>query len=199
MIHLKKYNNFITESISINLSITIDDLLSSLGEPVDIFKLFEINRDQVNTNGDIKDLFDNSDFGHNLDKKNFKKSNLEDTSDDETLLDSNTSLRFFFILKKDLIQIEEPSYVIVQYISNNKKSDIKGFSNDNNINEFYKKLTDSVIELSNGKDTYVYQTSNGGNDWELRNVQMENSDMVGELGKDELNNLITKLKLKIVK
>ena len=36
-----------------------------------------------------------------------------------------------------------------------------------------KKITDSTIELTNGEDTFLYKTTNGGNNWEMKNVQME--------------------------
>jgi len=199
MRYIKNYNLFINENNNINLKITIEDLLSILDEEIDIFKIFNINKDQVKVNDDIDILYNNSEFNQQIDKKEFKKGKLEDTSYDETLLDDNIKLKFFFINNKGTIEIEEPKFIILQYNKNGIKSDIKGYENIDKINKFYQKLTDSTIELSNGKDTFIYQTSNGGNNWEMKNVQMENGDMKGELDIDEINNLIKKLNLKIIK
>jgi hypothetical protein len=59
----------------------------------------------------------------------------------------------------------------------------------------------NIINLgsSNSIDTYLYKTTNGGNNWEMKNVQMEDEEMKGDLDKGELQNLIKKLNLKIVK
>ena len=115
------------------------------------------------------------------------------------MLDKNTILKFFFLYKKESIELEEPEFIILQYIKNGKRSNIIGYTNKDNINDFYEKLTDASVELTNGKDTYLYKTTNGGNNWEMKNVQMEDDEMKGDLDKEELKNLIKKLNLKIVK
>jgi len=200
MRHIKNYNFFINENKNINLKITIDELLSILDEEVDIFKLFNINKDQVKITDDIDVLYENAEFNKKIDKNDLKKGKLEDTSYDEVLLDDSVKLKFFFLNNKGTIEIEEPKFIILQYNkSDGTKSEIKGYQNIDKINKFYQKLTDSTIELSNGKDTYIYQTSNGGNNWEMKNVQMENDDMKGELDVDQLNDMIKKLNLKIIK
>lgn len=197
MIHIKNYNFFINENKNINLKITIDELLLVLDEEINIFDIFKINKDQIKQNDDISELYENAEFNKKIINNDLKKGKLEDTSYDETLLDDNISLKFFFLNNKGEMELEEPEFIILQYNKNGIKSDIKGYKNVDKINKFYQKLTDSTIELSNGKDTYVYQTSNGGNNWEMKNVQMENDTMKGELDIDELNDLIKKLNLKI--
>ena len=198
MKYLKSYNEFINEQLSVDLTVNIDDMLSVLKEEVDIFKLFSINKDQIKINSVIDELYNNNEFNTSLTKKSLKKGKLEDTSFDETLLGKNTTIKFFFIYGKDSIEIEEPKYIIVQYVNDNKRSNIIGYDNVDSANKFYKKLTDATIELSDGKKSYIYTTSNGGNDWELGNVQMEKGEIKGELGKDELSAMIKKLNLKIV-
>ena len=197
MKHIKSYTEFLNEQISAELTVSVDDMLSVLKDQIDIFKLFSIGKDQIVENSTIDDLYNNNNFNEILTKKSLKKGKIEDTSFDETLLGKNTSIKFFFIYGKESIQIEEPKFIIVQYIKDNKRSNIIGYDNVDSANNFYKKLTDATIELTDGKKSYIYKTSNGGNDWELGNVQMEKGDIKGELGKDELSAMIKKLNLKI--
>lgn len=199
MIHIKSFNNFLNESQIPKFNVDIESLLSILGEKIDLFKVFKIDRDQITENDDIDKIYNNNDFNKRLKKNGLKKGKLEDTSYDETLLDKNTILKFFFLYKKESIELEEPEFIILQYIKNGKRSNITGYTNKDNINDFYEKLTDALIELTNGKDTYLYKTTNGGNNWEMKNVQMEDEEMKGDLDKEELQNLIKKLNLKIVK
>lgn len=199
MNHLWGYYDFIKENKNISLSISIETLLSMFNDKVDIFKIFSINKEQVNINSDIQSLFDNNDFNKTINEKGYKKGKLEDTTYDQTLLDDTTILKFFFLYKKGAVEIEEPEYIILQYTKNDKNSDILSYDNKDNINKFYEKLTDSTIELKKGDNTYLYKTTNGGNNWEMKNVQMEDDEMKGDLDKEELKNLIKKLNLKIVK
>ena len=199
MINIKNFNNFLNESKIPSLTIDIDEIIALLGEKIDLFKNFKIDKDQILEKDDISELYDNNDFNERLKKNNLKKGKLEDTSYDETLLNKNTVLKFFFIHKEESIELEEPEFVILQYIKNNNKSNLLCYSNKDNINDFFEKLTDATIELTNGKDTYLYKTTNGGNNWEMKNVQMEDDEMKGDLDKKQLQKLITDKNLKIVK
>jgi len=197
---IKKYDDFITEKKIPKISISIESLLSLLkGLENDIFRTFKINKDEVGVRDDIDKLYVNVGFNDNVKKKKLKKGKPQNTEHSETLLDDKYILKFFFLNKEESIELEEPQYIILQYINkdNNKKSDILGFANSDKINSFYEKLTDATVELTNGEDTYVYQTSNGGNNWEMKNVQMEDDEMKGTLDKKELQELINKKNLKI--
>ena len=70
---------------------------------------------------DIKKLYDNNDFNENITKNDLKKGTLEDTTYNETLLNDNTTLLFFFLYKKSSIELEEPEFIILQYIKNGQK------------------------------------------------------------------------------
>lgn len=199
MIHIKSFNTFLNESQVPSFNVDIESLLSILGEKIDLFKTFKIDKDQIAENDDINKIYNNNDFNNRLKKNELKKGKLEDTSYDETLLDKNTILKFFFLYNKESIELEEPEFIILQYIKNGVRGDVIAYTNKDNINDFYEKLTDASIELTNGKDTYLYKTTNGGNNWEMKNVQMEDDEMKGDLDKEELKNLIKKLNLKIVK
>jgi hypothetical protein len=198
MKHLKGYKNYINEKKIPKLTIDIEELLSILdNSKTDIFRTFKINKDEVGVRDDIDDLFINNNFNRNIKKNGMKHGKLQNSQDSETLLDEKYVLKFFFIYDKDSIELEEPKFIVLQYYNTdtNKRSDILGFTNTDNINSFYEKLTDATIELTKGDDTYVYQTSNGGNNWEMKNVQMEDSEMKGTLDKNELQAVIDKKKL----
>lgn len=199
---IKKYEQFISESKIPDLTINMDDLLNLFKDSnVDIFRIFNINKDVININSDIEELYNNDSFLNNIDKKNMKIGKLQNTLDTETLLNKKYILKFFFIYDKKSMELEEPKYIILQYFNKdkNKRSNLISYSNKDEINNFYKTLTDATIELSNGDEKYIYKTTNGGNNWEMRNVQMENDEMKSELDKIELQKLINNKKLKIIR
>ena len=193
MNHLWNYYDFIKENKNISLSISIETLLSMFNDKVDIFKIFSINKEQVNINSDIQSLFNNNGFNKTINEKGYKKGKLEDTTYDQTLLDDTTILKFFFLYKKSAVEIEEPECIILQYTKNGKNSDILSYDN-----KIYEKLTDSTIELKKGDNTYLYKTTNGGNNWEMKNVQMEDNIMKSELDKDKLLSLIKKYNITLL-
>lgn len=196
MLYIKEYYNFINEQLYFNIK--IDDILNILGEQIDLFNKLNIDKEQIDFKGNIEDLYSKNDFSKKLEKHNYKKGKLEDTEYDETLLDVNTKLKFFFIYDKTDNELQEPKSIILQYIQNNKKSNILCYKG-NDLNKIFQKLTETSIELSDGKHTYLYKTTNGGNNWSMNNVQMETDKMKSELDKEELNNLIKTNKLIIKK
>ena len=198
MKHLKGYNNYLNEKKIPKLTIDIDELLSILSKnKADIFRTFRINKDEVGVREDIDKLYSNSGFNNYVKKNGMKRGKAQNTQFSETLLDEKYVLKFFFIHDKDSTEIEEPKFIILQYQNTDteERSDILGFTNSDNINSFYKKLTDATVELTKGDETYIYQTSNGGNNWEMKNVQMEDSEMKGTFDRDELQDIIDKKKL----
>lgn len=197
MKYLYNYKNYLLENKKSDYSISINDILNILENQIDIFREFNINKDIIPHDSNINDLYTNKEFINTLNKQNLKLGKIDDTKYNETMLNDNSNLIFFFIYDKNSIELEEPRYVILQYHKNDKKSDLLGFTNTKHINDFYKKLTDATIELSDGKNTYIYQTTNGGNNWEMKNVQMEDDTMKSSLDNEQLNDLIKQNKLKI--
>jgi len=200
MKNVKRYDDFLNEKKIPKLTIDIKELLSVLDDSkTDIFRTFKINKDEVGVRDDIDQLYPNKRFNSNVKKSDLKKGKAQNTQFSETLLDDKYVLKFFFVYDKGSIELEEPKFIILQYYNTEtkEKSDILGFTNSDNINSFYEKLTDATIELSKGDDTYVYQTSNGGNNWEMKNVQMEDDEMKGTFDKKELQDMINKKKLNV--
>ncbi|MFA5586576.1 MAG: hypothetical protein WDA02_08540 [Saccharofermentanales bacterium] len=184
-----------------NINIDIEDILNIFDKNVDMFNTFELNPDEINIKTNISNIYNNKDFNNFLNKKKLKKGKLENTKDNQTLLNDDYILTFFFIYEEKTMELDEPLFVFLQYYNtiNNKLSDIKVFENNNNINDFYRKLTDTNIELIYKDKTYIYTTSNSGNNWELKNTEMISGDFKSNLDIDEMNNLLKNNKIKINK
>jgi hypothetical protein len=183
MKHLNNYNLFLYESniemvevfndADILESIVTDtnDLLKSINaEEVDIFQTFNINPDNFDRDVSLEDIFEDEDFNKNINKKNFKKNNIEYSEESETFLEETIIIKFFTIYKKDSSELEKPEYIVFQ--SKNKKSgnweNIKCYKVNEDMRKFYDKLTNKTIEIKKGEKKYVYVTSNSGNDWILQ-------------------------------
>ena len=69
-------------------------------------------------------------------------------------------------------ELENPNYIIFQPWSDvlNKWEDCKLYKVNGDIKNFYDKLSSKVIEIEDGGERYIYQTSNG-NEWTLQNVE----------------------------
>ena len=124
---------------------------------------------------------------------------MEDTKYLETLLNDDTVMIFFFVYKKDQIEIEEPEYILIQVFNKdkNKLNKIHLFKNDGYVQEFYEKLTDTSIELKKGKKSVVYNTSNSGNNWDIKNTDVAKGKLKQSLDKDELDDVLKDKKIKV--
>jgi len=201
MKHIKNFNSFCNESELPNIKIDINDILNPLKDKIDLFTTFEFNPDEFNLKNNLSDLYNNANFNKQIIKKKLKKGKLESTKDNQTLLSDNYILTFFFIYDKNSIEIEEPKFILLQYYDKTKKqlSEIMVFKNHKNINDFYQKLTDSTIEITKGNKTYIYNTSNSGNNWELRNANLVKGKFKDDLDIDQMNDLLKDRKIKINK
>lgn len=201
MKHIKNFNSFCNESDLPDIKIDINDILEPLKDKIDLFTTFEFNPDEFSLKNNLSDLYNNSNFNKQIINKKLKKGKLESTKDNQTLLNDNYILTFFFIYNKNSIEIEEPKFILLQYYNKlkNNLSEIMVFKNHKNINDFYKKLTDSTIEMTKGNKTYIYNTSNSGNNWELRNINLVNGKFKNELDIEQMNKLLTDKNIKINK
>jgi len=199
MRYIKSFKSFIKEGSLPNISIDINDILEPLEKQVDLFTSFQIDPDSFDIKTNISNLYKNVDFNKFLDKKKLKKGKLENTKDNQTLLDDKYIMSFFFVYDKGDIEIEEPKFIFIQYYHTDNKtlSEIKVFENNNNIKDFYRKLTDTNIELMNNDKSYIYTTSNSGNNWELKNIDMVEGDFKSSLDFEEMNKLLKNDKIKI--
>lgn len=208
MKYLKKYISF-KESVLVDLSVqTMVDILESLtiwhdallevigAEEVDIFDTLKLPEEDYKDKLDLDYLEDNVEFINSLSSIALKKSEVKLSDDFQTFL--NKPCRFMFIYGIDKNELENPSYLIFQSWNEtlNKWEDVKLYKIHENIQRFYDKLSSRTIELIDGGDKYLYQTSNGS-EWILQNIEKENDTYKKVFRKEELEDFIEKNKIKV--
>lgn len=164
-----------------SLNIWYDSLLSSVkAEEINIFDTLKLKDNNI----DMVHLNENEDFISALASIGLKKSNMELSSDYETFL--NTPCRFMFIYDIDANELETPNYMLMQIYNNslNKFEETKCYKINDDIKKFYDKLSTKVIEISDGNDKFIYQTSNG-NEWSLKSIH-NNEFFKKVMSKEEL-------------
>lgn len=188
MKYLKKYTNFIKENnlqdmIEIARDVDIlesiitdsDTLLNSIqAKELDLFTTFNINPDEYDRGFSIEKIYDDTDFNKSLKEMDLNKTKIEESEDNETFIKNTLDIKFFLVYEQDQSALDQPQYIIFQskQTNENEWSDVKLYSVNDDINNFYDKLTNKTIELHDGDKTYIYFTSNSGNNWQLQNVEM---------------------------
>ncbi len=183
-----RYNNLI--DIFESLNIWHDALLSSINaEELDLFDTFKLSSDEYINNLDLGFLSDNIEFINSLSSIALKKSELKNSEDFQTFL--NKPCKFMFIFDINSNELENPQYLLFQVWNEsiNKWEDVKLYKVNDDVKKFYDKLTSRVIEITDGDQNYIYQTSNG-NEWVLQNIDRENDIYKKVFRKEELQELL---------
>lgn len=184
--YIKTFNSF-KESIQIDFntqnlsdlleSLTIweDSLLSSIkAEKEDIKKVFDYIKGSKNK-FDIDDLSEDSNFIESLSTIGLRKSNIQNTNDFETFL--GKPLKFMPIFRIGDNDLMNPIYILIQNYNDSKEEwdEIRLYRVNDDIKKFYDKLSSKTIEIidNDTKNSYIYVTSNSGNDWQLKNTNEE--------------------------
>ena len=186
MNHINNFNQYLFENkfseifndADILESIVTDTqrLLDSIEaeEISDIQSLFDIR--DIKDNININELYENQDFNKRLDKMELKKSEIESTEENETFMKNTIQIKFFTIHKKTKSELEQPEYIIFQ--SKGKELDpLKAYKVNGDMKHFYNHLSSKTITITKNNKEYIYQTSNSGNDWELKNI-IEDGDKI---------------------
>ena len=182
---IKKYLEYIKEAITTD----VDGLLNSINDKkTDFFAIHLSNDDYINKT--IDDLYDDGDFNNQLFKENLKKGEIESTTEIENFLRKDIDMKFFFLYSRDETILDNPNFLILQYYKNDKWYPIEIYKIDSNIDNFYKKLTAKTIKLTFDDVTYIYQTSNSGNNWLLKDKQKKNEKFKENLENEEIKTLI---------
>lgn len=183
MKRIKNYNLFIFESaiemeeifndadILESIVTDSDELLNTINaEEMDLFQTFNFSPDSIKSNFTIEELYDNQIFNQRLIKGGYKKNELESTEETETFMEDTIVVKFFSVYKKDRSELERPEYIIYQSRKRKetKWNPIKCYKVKNDMKNFYDKLTNKTVEIKKGDKTYIYSTSNSGNDWQLQ-------------------------------
>ena len=180
-----------------SLSIWHDTLLSSINaEERDIFKEFTLPQEGFSKHLDVEYLSSNTEFLNSIASIGLKKAAVQNTDDFETFL--NKPCRFMFIYRVEANELENPEFIIFQSWNSTLKQwdESKLYKVNDDIKKFYDKLTSKTIEIIDGDEKYIYQTSNG-NEWELQNVEKKTDTYQKVIRKDEFEQLLSDRKVKI--
>lgn len=202
MKYLKSYKIY-KESILIDLSLsTVGDLLESLtiwhdallgavgAEELNIFDTLKLPVDEFKDKLDFEFLQDNVEFINSLSSIAIKKSQLQNSEDYQTFL--NKPCKFMFLYDINSNELQNPVYLLFQVWSESLKKwdDVKLYKINDDVKKFYDKLTSRTIEIVDGDQNYIYQTSNG-NEWVLQNLDKENDIYKRTFRKEELQEMLS--------
>jgi hypothetical protein len=208
MKYLKKYKQH-KESIVVDLEFqNVEELLESLSlwhdallnsisaEEVDIYDTFKLPSDLFSDKLDLDTLTDNVEFINSLSSIALKKSELKNSEDFQTFL--NKPCKFMFVFDINSNELENPIYLLFQVWNEaiKKWEDVKLYKINDDVKKFYDKLTSKVIEILDGDENYIYETSNG-NEWVLQNSEKENDIYKKIFRKEELQELLSDRNVKV--
>jgi len=206
MKRIKNYQKF-KESLLIDLQYDSVDLMESLNiwqdvllnsisaQFVDFLETLKLDSSFSNSL-DAEFLSNSVEFINSLSSLGLKKSNLQNTDDFETFI--NKPCKFFLIYNIESNELENPKYLVFQTWNQSLKNwdDAKLYTVGDSIQKFYDKLTSRTIEIEDGDQNYIYNTSNG-NDWQLQNLNQENDIYTRVLRKEELQKILDERKIKL--
>lgn len=170
-----------------------DSLLKSIeAKEENIYNTFELSKDAMKLPFTIEDLYKNKQFNSRLKKLKLRKSQLEETDDSETFIRNVLDIKFFLIHDENKSQLDKPRYIIFQAKSkvDSVWNDVKLYSVNGDIKNFYDKLTNKTIELKKNDNQYIYFTSNSGNNWQLQNTDKADSIFLDLLDKEQIKMLL---------
>ena len=176
--------------INESLGLLYDNILKSIGaEESDIFDTFHLPKDDFAGKMNLDLLTTNTEFINSLSSIGLKKSNITNSEDFETFF--KKPCRFMMIYRVEANELENPNYIIFQPWSEtlDKWEDCKLYKVNGDIKNFYDKLSSKVIEVEDGGDKYIYQTSNG-NEWTLQNVDKSNDIFKKYFRRDEFESVL---------
>ena len=191
---IKKYLQYIKESITTD----VDGLLDSINDKkVDFFAIHLSNDDYLNKT--IETLYDDADFNKQLFKDDLKKGEMESTMDIENFLRKDIDMKFFFLYSRNETILDNPDFLILQYYKDDNWHSIEIYKIKGAVEDFYRKLTAKTIKLIFDNITYIYQTSNSGNNWLLKDKDKKTEKFKENLETDDIKELIRSgAKLKII-
>lgn len=206
MKYLKKFNKFL-ESFEIDLNLSSIDLneslntfyeniLKSIGaEEVNFFDTFKIDRSKSEYDSDLEAVNEDPEFIYSLSSIGLKNSSIQSTDDLETFV--NKPSRFVMIYRIEANELENPDYILFQSWNEtlSKWEDLKVYKITGEIKSFYDKLSSKVIEIFDGEENYIYQSSNK-NEWVLQNVDKANDKFKKYFRKEDFEKFINDNKFK---
>jgi len=185
MKHLKFYERYIKEAITTD----VDGLLDSMNDKkVDFYEIGLSNDNYISKT--IEFLYDDADFNKKLFKEDLKKGEMSSTMDIENFLRKDIDMKFFFLYSRNETVLDNPNFLILQYYKDEKWYPIEIYSIKDSIEKFYEKLTAKTIKLIFDNVTYIYQTSNSGNNWLLKDKSKKTEKFKENLETNDIKELI---------
>jgi hypothetical protein len=185
------------EDLFESLNIWHDSLLSSINaDELDIFDVFKLPIDMFSDRLDLDYLDDNVEFINSLSSLGLKKSESKSSEDFQTFL--NKPCKFMFIYDINSNELENPIYLLFQTWNEslNKWADTKLYRVREDVKRFYDKLISRTIEIIDGDQNYIYETSNS-NEWILQDTSKENDIYKKIFRREEIQDLLEERKVKI--
>jgi hypothetical protein len=180
-----------------SLNIWHDALLSSIdAEEIDMFDTLHLPKKDYINKLDIEYLSNNIEFINSLSSIGLKKSEIKNSEDFQTFL--NKPCKYMFIYDVDSNELENPEYLLFQVWNENlgKWEDSKLYKVNEDVKRFYEKLTSRTIEIVDGDESYIYETSNGS-EWILQSVNSENDIYKKVFRRKEIQDLLNSRSLKV--
>lgn len=208
MKYLKEFKNYINEStfdlnyqsfddIMESLNIWHDSLLTSINaEEVNIYEEFSLLMEDYQDKLEIDYLSNNTEFINSLSSLGLKKSEVKNSDDYETFL--NKPCKYMFIYDKNANELQNPEYLLFQVWNDTleKWDDASLYKVNDDVKRFYDKLSSRTIEIIDGNDNYIYDTSNG-TEWNLQNIESKNDIYKKVLRRKEIQDLVNNRKVKV--
>lgn len=202
---IKDYKTYCAESMKYDMNIHYSDIFESMNifqdallssidaEYIDFKTLFGYS---IDSKMDLDVLVSDGKFIGKLKELGFIISNVESTKDYQTF--AGRDLKFATVRREGQIELTNPLYILIQNFSDteNAWAEFKVYEVKDNINKFYDMLSSKTIEIEdkNG-DSYIYKTTNSGNEWELMNpTNKDNNIFKDYLRRDDLKSLIKNTK-----
>ena len=206
MKYLKKFKKFLesfetdlnlsTIDLNESLNLFYENILKSIGaEEVDFFSTFKIDSSESDYDTDLEVVNEDPEFIYSLSSIGLKNSSLQSTDDLETFV--NKPSRFVMIYRIEANELENPDYILFQSWNDtlSKWEDLKVYKITGDIKSFYDKLSSKAIEIFDGDDNYIYQSSNK-NEWTLQNVDKANDKFKKYFRREDFEKFINDNKFK---
>jgi hypothetical protein len=182
---IKKYLQYIKESITTD----VDGLLDSIREEKTDFYALHLSNDNY-INKTIDTVYDEAEFNKQLFKENLKKGELDSTMYIENFLRKDIDMKFFFLYSRNETVLDNPNFLILQYYKDDKWHPIEIYKIKGKVENFYEKLTAKTIKLTFDNVTYIYTTSNSGNNWILKETDKKTEKFKENLETEDIKTLI---------
>lgn len=207
MKYIKSYKNFESNTFDLtyqnftdileSLNIWHDALLSSIdAEELDIFDTLKLPKEDFLDKIDLDYLENSVEFLNSLSSLGLKKSEVKNSEDFQTFL--NKPCKYMFIFDINSNELQNPEFLIFQVWNESLKKwdNATLYKVNDDVKRFYDKLTSRTIEIIDGDQNFIYETSNG-NEWVLQNSESENDIYKKIFRRNEIQDLLNERSVKI--